>query len=85
LDRHLSLPPWRLHDLRHAFSTHVNGLINAPHVVEAAINHLSGFRSGVAGRYNAAQYMPERVRAMALWADHLLEAAPAKVIPLRAS
>jgi integrase len=82
LDERLSLPPWRLHDLRHAFSTHLHELGVAPHVVEACINHVSGYKAGVAGRYNAAQYIPERVRAMALWADHLLEAAPAKVIPL---
>ena len=56
-----------------------------PHVIEASVNHLSGFKAGVAGRYNAAQYMAERTRAMQLRADHLSQtAAPAKVVEMPA-
>jgi len=64
------LAPWTLHDLRRSWSTHVNKLIQAPHVVEVAINHASGILGSVAGVYNREQYMPERPRAMQLWADH---------------
>jgi integrase len=83
LDGRCGVADWRLHDLRHAWSTHVHELGVAPHVVEAAINHLSGFKAGVAGLYYKAQYMPERTRAMQLWADHLLQSEPAKVVRLR--
>jgi hypothetical protein len=60
-----------LHDLRRSWATHVNELIGAPHMVEAALNHLSGHKAGVAGVYNKASYMPERTRAMQRWADWL--------------
>jgi integrase len=65
------LAPWTLHDLRRSWATHVNELIGAPHMVEAALNHLSGHKAGVAGVYNKASYMPERTRAMQRWADWL--------------
>jgi hypothetical protein len=41
-------------------------------VVEAALNHLSGTKGGVAGIYNRASYLPERTKAMQLWADRLI-------------
>jgi integrase len=68
------LAPWTLHDVRRSWATHVNEMIGAPHVVEAALNHLSGHKAGVAGTYNKASWLPERVQAMQLWAD-LLEAS----------
>ena len=42
-----------------------------PHVIEAVLNHLSGFRSGVAGIYNRNSYLPEMRTALELWADHV--------------
>ena len=42
-----------------------------PHVVEAILNHVSGSKGGVAGVYNKALYLRERVDALNLWADHL--------------
>jgi integrase len=72
LDGRCKIPGWTLHDLRQSWATHVNELTGAPHVVEAALNHLSVTKAGVAGIYNRASYLPERTRAMQTWAHHLL-------------
>lgn len=66
---------WTAHDLRRTFATRLaeNGV--APHVVEALINHVSGFRSGVAGVYNRATYGPEKRAALIQWETHLLQVA----------
>ena len=50
--------PWRLHDLRRTAATGMAELGVLPHVVEAALNHVSGARAGVAGVYNKATYAP---------------------------
>ncbi len=50
------MPAWRLHDLRRTCATGMSELGVAPHVVESALNHVSGFRAGVAGMYNHAKY-----------------------------
>jgi integrase len=71
LDANAGLPPWRLHDLRHAFVTQANEIGIEPHIVEACVNHQSGFRGGIAGRYNAAQYREQKRAAMQRWADWL--------------
>jgi hypothetical protein len=43
-----------------------------PHVVEAAVNHVTGAaKRGVAGVYNRAEYLKERRRALERWARHL--------------
>jgi integrase len=65
------IDPWRIHDLRRTASTGMHSIGIAPHVVEAAIGHVSGFRSGVAGTYNAHQYAEERKVALARWAAHV--------------
>ena len=44
----------------------------APHVIEAAVNHISGSKGGIAGVYNKAQHLPERRQALTLWAEHVL-------------
>ncbi len=73
LDAALDIEPWRLHDLRRSMITHMSedlGIL--PHVVESVVNHVSGFRSGVAGVYNRAQYLTERRQALDAWAEHIL-------------
>lgn len=68
--------PWILHDLRRTFVTGLNNLGVMPHVVEATVNHTSGpSKAGVAGVYNAAMYMPERVIGLNLWAAHVAKLA----------
>ena len=45
----------------------------APHIVEAAINHIGLAKQGVAGVYNRALYIEERRNALQAWADWLDE------------
>jgi integrase len=81
------LPDWVTHDLRRSFSTHANELgLVPPHVIEACLGHVSGFRAGVAGRYNLAQYRSEKRAALERWANQLMawvEGRDSNVVPLR--
>jgi integrase len=64
--------PWRLHDLRRSYVTHINERGFAqPHVVEALVNHISGHLAGVAGVYNKAVYLEERREALKRWGAHI--------------
>jgi integrase len=85
LDAALGAPPWRLHDLRRTCATGMAELGIAPHIVEAALNHISGAKAGVAGTYNRAAYAEEKKAALERWANHiiaLVEGRPANVTPL---
>ena len=64
--------PWRLHDLRRTAATGMAAIGTPPHVVEACLNHISGFRSAVAGTYNRHSYFEEKRSALAKWEAHLL-------------
>lgn len=63
--------PWRLHDLRRTAATRMADLGVPPHVVEAALNHVSGAKAGVAGVYNRSLYAKEKREALDLWASHV--------------
>jgi integrase len=66
-------PPWVIHDLRRTCATRMADLeIAPPHVVEQILNHVSGFRAGVAGIYNKSVYQREVVTALDRWAEHLM-------------
>jgi integrase len=65
------LPDWRIHDLRRAFVTHCAEIGIAPHIIEAAVNHVSGHKAGVAGVYNRAAYAREVRIALDRWAEWL--------------
>ena len=65
------MPHWTLHDLRRTCATGLAQLGVLPHVIECVMNHLSGFRAGVAGIYNRARYEGEMRDALQRWADHL--------------
>jgi integrase len=65
--------PWRLHDLRRTAATDMADLGTLPHVIEAALNHVSGHRAGVAGIYNRALYAAEKRDALERWAQHVLK------------
>jgi integrase len=84
------LDHWTPHDLRRTLSTVMNDQLGVlPHVVEAILNHVSSHQSGkrgVAGTYNKALYLRERVEALGLWADHLaaiVGAGDDNVMPLK--
>ena len=42
----------------------------APHIVEAALNHISSARAGVAGTHNRAMHADENKAALERWAAH---------------
>ena len=60
--------PWTLHDLRRTFSTTLNNMGIAPHVVEQLLGHALG---GVMSVYNRSQYLPEKLDALNKWMDRL--------------
>jgi integrase len=77
---------WTPHDIRRTVATGMAGLGIQPHIVEAVLNHISGFRAGVAGVYNRNQYEPEKRRALDIWTEHLdaiVTGRAAVVTPLR--
>jgi integrase len=83
----VAIRPWRLHDLRRTCATGMANLGVEPHVIEAALNHVSGFKSGVAGTYNRATYAAERKTALERWAAHvdgLVTGKPANVVSMNA-
>jgi hypothetical protein len=87
LDGAMEIPPWRLHDLRRTAATGMAEIGIAPHIVEAALNHVSGARAGVAGTYNRAAYAPEKRAALERWVAHiegLVAGKPANVVTLPA-
>jgi len=79
------MPPWVLHDVRRSVATRMSELGVLPHVVETVLNHVGGFRAGVAGTYNKALYAAEKAAALVRWADHvmaLVSDTKAKVVSL---
>jgi integrase len=71
IDAEMQIPGWRLHDLRRTCATGMVEIGIAPHIVEAALNHISGAKAGVAGTYNRAAYAPEKRLALERWSEHL--------------
>ena len=59
---------WTLHDLRRTFSTTLNNMGIAPHVVEQLLGHSLG---GVMAVYNRSQYLPEKLDALNKWMERL--------------
>jgi hypothetical protein len=57
--------------MRRSFVTHCNNLGVLPHVVEDAVNHVSGHKGGVAGTYNLAHYPKEVRAAMDMWGEEI--------------
>jgi integrase len=62
---------WHLHDIRRSVATKMADAGVLPHAIEAALNHYSGHRAGIAGVYNRALYEKEIRTALATWHDHL--------------
>lgn len=65
------MPAWVLHDLRRSSATGMARLGVAPHVIDAVLNHISGYRAGVTGVYLRDNYSRERRVAMDLWGAHV--------------
>jgi integrase len=82
-----NLPRWTLHDLRRTAATGMADIDIEPHVIEAALNHASGSKRGVAGIYNRSSYERQKRAALDRWAEHVLaivEGRASKVVTLRA-
>jgi integrase len=71
LDGAMEASGWRLHDLRRTCATGMASLKIPPHVIEACLNHVSGFRASVAGTYNVHEYLDEKRDALRRWAKHV--------------
>lgn len=80
------IPHWTLHDLRRTAVTGMRSIGISTDVVEATVNHVSGFRAGVAGTYDRYALLPERKVALERWAAHVLglvSGRAANVVPIR--
>jgi integrase len=78
------MPGFVMHDFRRTFSTIMHDrLQTAPHVVEACLNHISAYKSGVQGTYNRAQYAGERRRSLERWAAFIDETVSGKTAEVR--
>lgn len=60
--------PWTLHDLRRTFSTGLNNMGIAPHIVELMLGHAL---PGVMAIYNRSLYLPEKLDALNKWYERL--------------
>lgn len=67
-------PPWRLHDLRRTLATGFQRLGVRFEVIEAVLNHVGGWRLGVAGIYQSHDRKPEKREAQSTGNDHLSRA-----------
>jgi integrase len=77
---------WRLHGLRRTCANNMAELGIPPHIIEVALNHVSGHKAGVAGIYNRAEHSAERKAALELWAARVAALATgrsAKVIAFK--
>jgi integrase len=86
LDEAVKIPSWRIHDLRRVCSTGMNEIGIPPWIVEAVLNHVSGYKSGVSGTYNRAPFESEKALALTRWAEHvaaIVEGRDSNVTPLR--
>ena len=73
LERRLDgkVKPWQLRDLRRTVATRMGDIKIHPHVIEAVLNHHSGYRAGVAGVYNRSPYRDEVRAALIRWSEHV--------------
>jgi integrase len=72
-DARIGIAPYRLHDLRRTCATNLGELGVLPHVIEQALNHVSGAKAGVAGIYNKSKMIDAVRDALQRWADALDE------------
>lgn len=91
-DRHeVTLPAWRIHDIRRTGTTQLQQLGFSIEVNERVINHhQGGSAEGIKGIYNLWEYLPEKTRALETWGSWLNTlvtgvASASNVIPIAAS
>jgi hypothetical protein len=67
------VPPWRIHDLRR---TAVTGMARCGadlHVIERAVNHVSGSFGGIVATYQKHKYSEEVRAALEAWSCKVTE------------
>jgi integrase len=82
----IDIKSWRLHDLRRTCASGMQKLGTPVHVVERALNHVSGVFRGIAGTYQVDPLQAEVTIAMQKWGDHvarLVGKETGKVVKLR--
>jgi len=83
-----TVKPWQLRDIRRTVATRMGDIKIHPHVIEAVLNHHSGYRAGVAGVYNRSPYRDEVRAALVRWSERVLALAEGrderKAVPLHA-
>ncbi|HEY8596438.1 MAG TPA: site-specific integrase [Devosiaceae bacterium] len=63
----VTLPPWRIHDIRRTVASNMARLgVNLP-VIEKILNHTSGSFGGIVGVYQRHEFSEEKRRALAAW------------------
>ncbi|NNM56303.1 site-specific integrase [Acidocella sp.] len=66
---------WRFHDFRRTGVSKLAELGIPPHVADRVLNHVTGSIQGVAAVYQRFEFLPERKRALDVWAAHVLAVA----------
>jgi integrase len=75
----VKMAPWRLHDLRRTCATGMHELGVSSDVIETCLNHLSGFRRGIAGVYVRSRLEGPVLHALEAWEGHVLRIAGGEV------
>jgi integrase len=86
LDAITKISAWRVHDLRRTLATGLQRLAADLQVIEAILGHVGGSRSGIVGVYQRHSFDAEKRIALEAWArevERIVDAKPAKVLPLR--
>jgi integrase len=76
------VPAWTFHDLRRTCATGMGELGVPVVVIEAALNHVSGVRGGLVGRYQHQSYAKERREAFDQWGAHVAALVKGESVPL---
>jgi integrase len=75
--------PWRIHDLRRTAATVLEHLDTPLQVTEAVLNHVSGSKRGLVGRYQRAKYEAKKRQAVEALANEIERIVGGNVIPMR--
>jgi integrase len=79
------IPPWRLHDLRRTAATGMARAGADLHVIERALNHISGSFGGIVGVYQKHRFEEQVADALEAWSKMVRSIVePSNVVPLRA-
>lgn len=81
------IAPWRIHDLRRSVASGMRRIGISLDIVERTLNHTSGVNGGLVAVYQVDELLPDRRRALELWAAHVVGLTverESNIIPIRA-